>query len=87
MSMPKYKCHKVVQAFQIEAISQVIKDPGRWGLSSGSKDNLRIHVSPEYMEKHKPKVGGYYVRYADGYESWSPADAFEDGYTLIPEDK
>ena len=26
---------------------------------------------------------GYYVRYADGYESFSPADVFEDGYTAI----
>ena len=23
---------------------------------------------------------GYHVRYADGYESWSPADAFEEAY-------
>ena len=28
-------------------------------------------------------VGGYYVRYEDGYESWSPAQAFEEGYTRI----
>lgn len=31
----------------------------------------------------KGKVGGYYVVYEDGYESWSPAEAFEKGYTLI----
>ena len=23
---------------------------------------------------------GYFVRYADGYESWSPKEAFEDAY-------
>lgn len=28
-------------------------------------------------------AGGYYVRYPDGYTSWSPADAFEHGYTAI----
>ena len=33
------------------------------------------------MAKHE--AGGYYVRYPDGYESWSPAEAFEEGYTLV----
>ena len=23
---------------------------------------------------------GYYVKYPDGYESWSPKDVFEEGY-------
>ena len=40
-------------------------------------------VSKEYMDKHNPQVGGYYVVYQDGYKSFSPAEAFEDGYTRI----
>lgn len=40
-------------------------------------------VSAEYIRKHKPQVGGYYVRYKDGYESFSPAAAFESGYSKI----
>jgi hypothetical protein len=40
-------------------------------------------VSGEFLSKHKPQVGGYFVVYADGYESFSPAQAFEEGYTLI----
>ena len=28
---------------------------------------------------------GYYVLYNDGYESWSPKKAFEEGYNLIPD--
>ena len=40
-------------------------------------------VSRRYMLKHTPKVGGYYVVYADGYKSWSPAQAFEEGYTRV----
>jgi hypothetical protein len=35
------------------------------------------------MTKHNPQVGGYYVMYKDGYQSWSPASEFEDGYTRI----
>ena len=33
--------------------------------------------------KHDPQAGGYYVVYADGYQSFSPAQAFEEGYTRI----
>lgn len=40
-------------------------------------------VSRRYMLKHNPQVGGYYVVYADGYKSWSPAQAFEGGYAPI----
>jgi len=39
-------------------------------------------VSREYMLKHNPQPGGYYVVYSDGYKSYSPAKAFEEGYTL-----
>jgi hypothetical protein len=40
-----------------------------------------IYVSKEYMEKHNPEIGGYYVKYVDGYESFSPSEAFEEGYS------
>lgn len=40
-------------------------------------------VGESYMRKHKPEVGGYYVVYADGYKSFSPAQAFEEGYTPL----
>jgi hypothetical protein len=42
-----------------------------------------IPVTSEYIRKHKPSAGGYYVVYKDGYKSFSPADAFEEGYTRI----
>lgn len=40
-------------------------------------------VDAEFLAKHKPEVGGYFVQYDDGYKSFSPAKAFEEGYTLI----
>ena len=43
----------------------------------------RFHVGAEYVRKHNPQVGGYYVVHEDGYKSFSPADAFEGGYTRI----
>jgi hypothetical protein len=42
-----------------------------------------IVVDSSYVRRHMPKPGGYYVVYKDGYKSFSPADAFEDGYTRI----
>ena len=43
----------------------------------------KVPMSPEYVAKHKPEVGGYYVVYEDGYKSFSPAGAFESGYTRL----
>lgn len=40
-------------------------------------------MSREWMTKHNPVVGGYLVLYDDGYCSFSPAEAFESGYTRI----
>lgn len=44
---------------------------------------MPLCVSMDYINKHTPKEGGYYVRYEDGYESWSPAAVFEKGYVEI----
>ncbi len=85
--LPQYQCHKKVWALKISAI----KDPTEPGNES---DGSRIIVpkdegfSPfrvdfDYMRKHKPESGGYYVVYEDGYKSYSPAKAFEDGYSII----
>jgi hypothetical protein len=86
--MPRYLCHKQVWALKIADI----KDPTEPGNES---DGSRIIVPADagfapfrvecaYVHKHKPEVGGYYVVYADGYKSYSPAKAFEDGYTRVP---
>ena len=40
-----------------------------------------LRVESDYLDKHEPQAGGYYVVYADGYKSYSPAKAFEEGYT------
>lgn len=74
--MNRYKSHKEVDAFLIDEIV-----PGDAFTSLLGIDGSSVTVDRAYMDKHKPQVGGYYVRYADGYESWSPAEAFEEGYT------
>lgn len=56
----------------------------------GEKEGEVEHaaVGQEWLAKHsdngdKNLVGGYFVKYADGYTSWSPAEAFESGYKEI----
>ena len=82
--MPKYKCHKVVHALKINSIrldlnaDHGIIFPEEPGFGS-------FQVENSYFQKHNPHPGGYFVVYEDGYKSFSPAEAFESGYTLIEE--
>jgi hypothetical protein len=46
-------------------------------------DGSLVTVAEDFFAKHNPQVGGYLVIYADGYMSFSPAKAFEDGYVAI----
>jgi hypothetical protein len=86
MELPRYRCHKEVWALKIEDINSTPDDGSFSGgaiIFPAEKRYSSFPVSAEYVAKHKPRIGGYYVRYKDGYESFSPAEAFEDGYTLI----
>jgi len=40
-------------------------------------------IDADFILKHRPEAGGYFVVYDDGYQSFSPAKAFEEGYTLL----
>lgn len=84
MNLPKYKCHKVVQAGKI--LRMDIDKFGNYVLDIEDAGGP-ITVTDAFMHRHRPQVGGYYVRYEDGYESFSPAKAFENGYTRIEEEK
>ncbi len=52
-------------------------------LTPAEEGYAAFKVDADFVSKHRPKVGGYYVVYKDGYKSFSPADAFEDGYTKL----
>lgn len=92
VQMPRYRCHKEVLALKIAKIwldSDVAAKEGRETtggatIEPAEKGYAQFEVDADYVRKHHPKAGGYYVVYADGYKSWSPADAFESGYALIP---
>ena len=88
--LPLYQCHKKVRAGKISAIH----DPCEHGSqtldvviepSKGKKKPVTVTVSMDakWMAKHQPEVGGYLVIYEDGYNSFSPAAAFESGYKKL----
>jgi len=91
--LPKYQCHKQVWALKIKSIKRLT--PSQTGLISGDEPGRVLEITPvnegyvpfnvdeNYIAKHNPKEGGYYVQYKDGYKSYSPAKEFEEGYTLI----
>lgn len=85
--MPRYKCHKEVAALKITDIDDAgynqDGDPDGYYLMPDDKRFAPIFASVGFMQKHMPEIGGYLVVYADGYCSYSPAKAFEEGYTLI----
>jgi hypothetical protein len=87
--MPRYKCHKEVYALKIKRVELGVTDKENWKTTGGAH---LLHVSDgfeplvvdnAYMRKHNPQPGGYFVIYADGYQSFSPAEAFEAGYTRL----
>ena len=91
VEMPRYKCHKEVWALKISAIefdrtkadAENRETDGTATITPEEDGYAPFKVDANYVHKHKPEAGGYYVVYADGYKSFSPADAFEDGYSRI----
>lgn len=78
--MNKYISHKTVEAFKIISITLCADGVSLAG-ENGNGDS--VVVNDDYMQRNKPQVGGYYVQYKDGFQSWSPAKAFEEGYSIV----
>lgn len=76
--MPLYKSHKQVRAAKIESVRDDWAEQGVHVEGIGL-----VRMGDEWMARHKPVVGGYLVEYEDGYQSFSPAEAFESGYTRV----
>lgn len=84
--LPRYKSHKVVEALKIRCAEQ--RPDGNWLLTADNLDATQVIVPVEWYERTGGRCcevsdPGYFVRYEDGFESWSPSDVFEDGYDLI----
>lgn len=78
-ALPVFQSHKRVRAARITWIArdgQKIRLEMRYG-----ELNYRYFIDDEWLSKNHPVVGGYFVVYDDGYTSYSPAHAFESGYS------
>jgi len=81
--MPKYKCHKEVWALKIKQVV-IPSDSSAGYITLHFEDNfLPMQITSHMYAKFNPVAGWYFVVYEDGYQSFSPAKAFEEGYTLI----
>jgi hypothetical protein len=79
--LPKYKCHKEVWALKIK---EVVSNPNEsMDIFFEDESYSPINLVPGIYKGVTPEAGGYYVVYKDGYRSYSPAEAFEEGYTKI----
>jgi hypothetical protein len=97
LPLPRYKSTKTVEALRIETI-EVLPHHGRspymrfsaYSEATGGatitptdKRYPPFHVGLDYLLKHEPQPGGYWVRYKDGYLSYCPGPQFEDGNERI----
>lgn len=83
IEMPRYQCFKKVWALKIAGISLPQNEAGDAELAFEEEGYAPILMEKEWLDKHNPEVGGYYVVYEGGYKSYSPAKAFEGGYSRI----
>lgn len=83
-----WRCHKEVLATKITQLSfgyDATYDAAVHLLIPEDLNLAPIRVNQEFMAKHNPVAPGYFVVYNAGtdkhYESWSPVEVFEDGYS------
>lgn len=91
VELPRWRCHKVVWAAKLREITihdQAGSNPpvpfagGFMFLDLPGAAPVAFDAA--FWEKHHPVAGGYLVIYPDGYRSFSPAKAFEEGYSVLP---
>jgi hypothetical protein len=80
--VPLYKSHKEVRAAKIlkSEPTSPHENVGFTLTLEGIKTTY--DVTFDWWTKHEARPGGYVVFYKDGYVSFSPAEAFEEGYSL-----
>lgn len=78
--MPRYQSHKEVWALKIKSINEGVSNDKFAEIVFEESGYAPLYVSADWFFSRKPQKGGYYVVYKDGYSSFSPANAFDEGY-------
>lgn len=83
--MQRYQSHKIVEAAKIiETFTSDERLARELTLENGESFDLPPADADRFAQMaNGPINGGYLVKYEDGYISWSPAAAFEEGYDLV----
>lgn len=92
--MPKYKCRRTDEVLREVWALKIAKIVVPEIPLEQESDISRIIVPEEegyaefgvdasYVKTHNPQAGGYYVVYKNGYGTFIPAKAFEEGYDAI----
>jgi hypothetical protein len=81
---PRYECHKKVWALKIHSISTMDPDDNSRLVYFQGTCFPPILCPGAMFARYIPVEGDYLVVYEDGYKSFSPKQAFEEGYTLLP---
>lgn len=76
--LPQWRCHKVVSAGKISLMAR--DEPNGKLMVHAEPSNMPFAVPLDFLYRHNPTIGGYFVVYEDGYISYSPAAPFEAGY-------
>jgi hypothetical protein len=81
--MPRYKSHKTVHALKIAAVE--IHEDQSATIAPEDDGFAPFKTQPGWGERFKGSEDdrGYYVVYDDGYASWSPTKAFDEGYDRV----
>jgi hypothetical protein len=82
--LPRYRSHKIVGALKLSDI-ELNNDNGVVRLTPEDKRFAPFNALPSWYARFTGGDAdtGYFVRYDDGFASWSPTEAFEGGYTPI----
>ena len=75
---PKYRPRQQARSAKINAIDGLTI----WLVMASLE--WRYVVNQEFIDEHRPAVGGYLVEYDSGYTFFLPAKAFELGFSLDP---
>jgi hypothetical protein len=91
VQLPRWQSHKIVEADKIVGIEtrSVLQEAAVegdtysvWVLAGGARVFVTHTLFARVPEGVDP-IWGYFVQYEDGFRSWSPAEAFEKGYTRL----
>lgn len=81
--MPKYQSHKQVWALRIAGVE--IHEDDSATIAPVEQDYAPFRTNAGWADRFQGDESdlGVYVQYADGFTSWSPTKAFDEGYSRI----